>query len=139
MAREVFASLETEFSHLTCRFSEDPHDVVQLELLFPAQPGLCFQVVAHLQGDELCLGVGDAYWSEYFPSEYPEVVLKFQETMRGVIRGDIRLVEYHRGGKIIKARLERQSDAAKWETVGRWATVRWPSFRRPEARSFQNR
>lgn len=137
-ARALFAGIETEFTSLQARWSEDPVPQVDLEFAFDVQPGLIFPVVGTLQGDELCLSVGGSFFCEWFPCSDSEVRGNFQSCFRGVLSGQLRLVEFGPDGQAFKAQLQDHT-SGRWQTVATWTKFRWPLFRDPEIRIFRNR
>jgi hypothetical protein len=137
IAGTLFRSIASEFKWLQASCFEQPNPQVDLELVFDKQPGLVFQVAANLQGDELHLHVGEHFWCEWFPCSRPKVVSRFGEALRGVLSGKVRLVEYSKGGRIIKAELQ-QEDASGWRTVATSSKLRWPSLQPAQTRIQRN-
>ncbi|MBI1357695.1 MAG: hypothetical protein GC160_25415 [Acidobacteria bacterium] len=115
----------------------DPETPVELEVSFGVQPGLVFAVGANLQGDLLCLWVGDSFFCEWFPCSDSDVVEKFQSCFQGVLSGQVRLIEFVRDGRTIKAQLQ-DCASGRWQTVATWTTLRWPSLRNPDVRVSRN-
>jgi hypothetical protein len=115
-----------------------PNPYVDLELSYPAQPGLEFDVTAQLQGDQRCLSVGETFFCEWFPCSAREVSEKFAKAMQGVLSGDARPIEHHRNGKVLKAQIQLQQDES-WITVATWSKLRRPSFAKKTIRIRQNR
>lgn len=100
-------------------------DDVDVSLEIPKQPGLDFDVFLNLQGDELHLTAGAIFWMEWFPSTDEAVEADFSESVRGLLGGRWRIVEYHRGGKASKAVLQRPINGG-WETRNTWHSPRFP-------------
>ena len=118
--------------------SEDPVPAVDLELHFDPQPGLLFRVTATLQGDELCLSVGDSFFGEWFPCSDNKIASEFQSCFQGVLSGRLRLVEFAHEGRTFKAQLEDHG-SGRWKAVATWTTLRWPSSHQSEVRILRNR
>lgn len=137
-ARVLFAAIASDFPRLHAVLQEGPVPQVDLELHFAGQPGLPFEIVATLQHDELCLGVGEAFWAEWFPCSDSRVVDEFESTIRGVLSGRLRVVEFHRSGQTIKAQIQ-ESVNGKWRPVATWSKLRLPSFSKPDIRVLQNK
>ena len=58
------------------------------------------------------------FWGEWFPARSPAVVTQYLEAVGGLLRGELRIVEHRRNGRLFKALLQRPSGAG-WETVAR--------------------
>lgn len=138
IARGLFAEVASEFSWLDAIWQEDPVPQVQLEIVFPVQLGLVFPVAARLQGDELCLYVGDAFMCEWFPCTKPAIVAEFRECFTGVLSGELQIVEYYRGDDVVKAQVQ-ESKNGKWIPAATYSKLRWPSFRAKRTRILRNR
>lgn len=137
IAEALFRSVQAEFDWLYGPWFVNPCPELDLELIFEVQPGLDFRVIATLQGDELCLCVGEHFFGEWFPCTTPEVAERFAEILRGVLLGEFRLIEYSRGGRTFKAAIE-QPTARGWSPIATWSKLRWPSFSRSQIRILQN-
>ena len=131
-----FESIQVAFPHLTTTLDTGPGNVdVSLEI--PKQPGLDFDVVVNLQGDELHLNVGSNFWLEWFPCTNEGVEAGFFESVHGLLSGRFRIVEHHRRGKAFKAVLERPTDRG-WESNGTWMRPHLP-VGQPTTIVLQNR
>lgn len=135
-AEALFAALEAEFAHLRGALIHTPGGAVDLALECEAPPELPFPVTASLQGDELCLQVGGAFWCEWFPSSEAAAVAEYADVVPGVLSGEIRLVEFHCGGRAVKAELQRRENGS-WRILARWRTAHLPSLAPTETRVLQ--
>lgn len=137
IATKLFAELRLEFNSLVASLEIHPHPQVAISLTFDPQPGLQFRVILTLQGDEFGLGIGDAFWSEWYPCDDDEVVSRFRRAVRGVLTGEFRILETRLKGNPIKARLQQPTQSG-WETIATWLRPHLPSFRPSETRTLQN-
>lgn len=137
-ARRLFSAVQADFAGLQGRISEDPIPQIQLELLFDVQPDLIFSVAAMLQGDELCLSVGEHSFGEWFPCTDAGVVEQYRRCLIGVLSGEIRLIEFSRNGRVFKAQLQKCSSGT-WRSTATWMRLRWPSLRSAEIHVRRNR
>ena len=128
-ARHLFEEVRAEFQHLNGSIDLRPAPPINVSLTFNSQSRLPFRVIATLQGDELGLGVGDAFWCEWFPCTDNEVATKFTQALHGVLSGRLQVVEFRRGKTIIKAQLQQQCETG-WETIATWSKARFPSLAR---------
>ena len=134
--QSLFKRIEADFNPLVASLRQSPVPQVDIELVFEPQLGLAFQLCLQLQGDELCLGVGNAFWSEWFPCSDPRVVAEFEEAVRGVLSGKLRVVEFYRKEHVFKAELQRLEDG-RWRCVSKWTKLHLPSLSGAEMRVLQ--
>lgn len=104
------------------------HKHVELAMDIPAQPGLLFAVHLDLQNvDELSLSAS-ALWVECFPCTNPKRVESYFDAVSGLLLGQYRILEYWRGNRAVKAKLQCPSKGG-WETItgsSRLLFVPWP-------------
>jgi hypothetical protein len=102
--------------------------MVDVALDIPAQSGLLFNVSLNLQNlDELHLSAG-ALWVSWFPCTRPDRASEYVDSVIGLLSGRYRILEFHRGARAVKARLQRPL-GGKWETIAtRYAifALPWP-------------
>jgi len=119
LAEFAFNEIRESFPDLACRFDREPPGGVDLELVFPEQRGLSFEVSLNLQNvDELHLNA-PGLWVEWFPCTKPDVLTSYVEAVRGVIAGSHRILQYRRRGRLIKSYLQRPVGES-WETIARY-------------------
>lgn len=124
IARRVFGRIRNGFPALEMRAGETEEGEPKLDILRQAE--LCFEVSLYLSDDMLSFCVGEHFRGDWFPCIDPEVVSAFEEAVCGVLTGDLRVVERHRGGRFRKAILERPT-AAGWEPLYRhYGGLTWP-------------
>lgn len=111
----LFKEIAGAFPHLQCQL-ETKHPHVDVNMDFPQQPGLKFAVNINLQGDELHISAG-CFWLEWFPCSKKEIVDEFVQAVKGLLSGKLRIVEYYRGDKSMKAELQEPREG-KWNTIG---------------------
>lgn len=120
IARAVFAQIANRFPSL--QMVENPDDPVEISITIPTQPGLCQKVWLCLQNhDELHFAAGH-FWCEWFPCTKPDRVEKYLDAVTGFLSGKYRIVEYYRGTRCYKAKLQKP-DGNRWRTVANWATI----------------
>lgn len=118
IAERAFAEIRGAFPDLESRLDREPAGGLDLELVFPAQPGLLFEVALNLQNvDELHLSAAD-FWCEWFPCTRADVVTDYVAAVRGLIDGSHRLLQHQRKGRVVKTWLQRPT-ADDWETIAR--------------------
>jgi hypothetical protein len=104
---------------------------VDVAMDIPAQPGLLFRVGLNLQNlDELHLNAS-ALWVEWFPCTKPERVEQYFEAVSGLLSGRFRILEYWRGKRPVKAKLQAPRNG-RWKTIARWSvllSIPWPPKR----------
>ena len=128
LARRVLDDLRVSFPHLQILDDSDPH--LDLGITIPVQAGMTFPIGVNLQGDELHLNAGDAFWVEWFPCTDPEVVAKFREAVWGLIQGSYRIVETYSFGEITTAQLQQPVNG-RWKKVATYSrafALRLPFF-----------
>lgn len=126
IAENAFAEIAGRFPSLIQH--RRPDDPVEISIEIPEQPGLKHRVWLALQnGDELTLGIGAVFQTEWFPCTKPEKVDRYIAAVTGFLSGEFRVVAFLRDGRCVKARLEQPTGHA-WRTVGYWARPRalWP-------------
>jgi hypothetical protein len=117
----LFRSIQESFSNLSMIVDTGPGNF-DVSLAIPKQSGLAFDVFVNLQGDELHLQAGKYFWLEWFPCTEARVEADFFESLRGLLLGQLRVVEYHSRGKAFKAVLQRRVGGA-WKSHGTWARL----------------
>ena len=127
IARGVFAEIAKRFPSL--KMVENHGEPVEISITMPVQPGLSHEVWLCLQNqDELGLSAGHFY-CEWFPCAKSNRVEKYLDAVTGFLSGEYRILEYYRGTKCYKAKLQMPK-AGRWRTTATWATG-WPlSFKR---------
>jgi len=138
IAEAAFRRVALEFSQLKSELNEGHQRHFDLTLSFCRQPGLAFDVTASLQEGELCLNVGESHFMGWFPDGDPLIAEEFVETLRGVLAGEVRLVEHLRSGHPVKGELQREVSGS-WNRLTAWSQLRWPSLAREEIRILRNR
>jgi hypothetical protein len=128
-----FQAIAPELSGEFCK-REGP---VLLSLSFSVQPGLRFSVELQFQGDELCIGVGDSLWLEYFPAHEENVVQDFQKDVEDLLLGRARVIESWRRGRPVRAELQAIRDGV-WKVIGTWSRLHLP-FGSMEKRELSRR
>ncbi len=129
IARRAFDQICAHFPTLQYQLDANPHHV-DLELNFPAQPDLLFDVTLTLQNrDELHLHAS-LLWVSWFPSSDPAVVGAFVEAVVGLISGEFRIVEHRRGRRTVRAELQHPVDR-HFETLtgNSFLSFPWPRKR----------
>ena len=111
-----------------------PH--VDLEMNFPKQEGLKFNININLQGDELHLNASNL-WIEWFPCDDEKIKKEFIESVSGLLSGEYRMVEYLRGEKPIKTKLQKPENN-QWKTIGIWSKLHFPISWKIDKRVVQN-
>jgi len=126
IAISTFERIRAAFPAFTMNL--DLHNTqVDLAMDVPAQPGLIFDVHLNLQNrNELHLSAS-ALWVEWFPCTDPKKVEKYFEAVSGLLSGQFRILEYWRGNRAVKAKLQRPSNGG-WKTVATYMrlSIPWP-------------
>lgn len=118
IAFAIFDGIRESFPDLVMRLDESP-EFVDLELEISEQSGLSFPVSLNLQNnDELHIEAPD-FWVEWFPCADSDVVARYIQAVSGLLDGTYRIVHYRRGERLLKARLEKPSDAG-WKPVAHY-------------------
>ena len=120
---QLLETIRSTFPHLEMRL-ECNHPDVDLKLDIPRQHGMKFDVNVNLQDDELHLSAGH-FWLEWFPCSDAAVVEAFRKAVHGLLSGELRILEYYRGKRAIKAELQRPYRGG-WETMGTWSRPSLP-------------
>ena len=124
-AKELAVRATAEFPHLRCDVDESPGPV-DYSAHFPVQPGVAFQVGITLDGDVLQLYAGDAYHQDFFPADATAVASEVEAYVRGLLSGECRVVEQHRGHRPAHAaRLEQRIDGT-WVVRSEWSRSHIP-------------
>ena len=119
LAEFAFSEIRESFPDLISRIDRQPDGGVDLEVVFPEQPGLLFEVALNLQNvDELHLNA-PGLCVEWFPCTKPEVLIRYVDAVRGVLAGSHRILQHHRKGCLIKSYLQRPAGES-WETIARY-------------------
>jgi hypothetical protein len=119
LAEFAFNEIRESFPNLACRIDRKPAGGLDIELVFPEQPGLSFEVSLNLQNvDELHLNA-PGLSVEWFPCTKPDVLTRYVDAVRGVIAGSHRILQYRRRGRLIKSYLQRPLGES-WETIARY-------------------
>lgn len=126
---ELFRSVQQSFPNLTMTLHTNP-DKFDAALEIPRQPGLAFNIFLNLQDDELHLEAGESFLLEWFPCTDAGVEADYFATVRGLITGEFRIVEYHGGGEAYRAVLQRPKMGGGWQGHGTWSRVHGPVWRR---------
>jgi hypothetical protein len=126
IAISTFERIRAAFPALTMKLDLH-HKQVDLAMDIPAQPGLTFDVHLNLQNrNELHLSAS-ALWVEWFPCTDPKKVENYFEAVSGLLSGQFRILEYWRGSRAVKAKLQRPSNGG-WKTVRTYMrlSIPWP-------------
>lgn len=137
IARNVFKKIQLLYPYLNMEIVDDlPH--LDLCMDIPVQEGLKFEISLNLQNmDELHISSGKL-WMCWFPCSRQYNVDDFLDVVKGLIDGKYRILEIIKGGKVIKARLQKPVNG-KWVTKSSGlATFRSPSFKRKKYNIVQN-
>lgn len=117
LAVQIFCRIQELFPNLKMEFDLEPEHV-DVNVDIPKQEGLLFDVNLNLQNlDELHFSVGSSFWLEWFPCSDEKVSQQYFEAVSGVLSGNYRILEHHRGKKVVKAQLQRP-DGSGWKTIG---------------------
>ena len=117
----LFDGIRQSFPALTMHLHLE-HPQVDLLMEVRKQAGLAFDVTLNLQGDELHLTAGGAFWLEWFPCTDPDVSARYHDAVIGVLSGRYRIVESAIGTRVVKARLQRPHRNG-WRTTGTWSNL----------------
>lgn len=128
IARGVFAEIAKRFPSLN--MIENEGEPVEISITMPVQPGLSHSVWLCLQNrDELHFSAGH-FWYEWFPCTESDRVEKYLNAVTGFLSGKYRIIEYYRGKRCYKAKLQKP-DNNNWRTVATWSTIWIPlSFKK---------
>ncbi len=119
LAEFAFSEIQESFPDLLGRIDREPDGGLDLELVFPEQAGLAFEVVLNLQNvDELHLNA-PGLWVEWFPCTEPEVLTGYVDAVRGLIEGSHRILQHRRKGRLLKSYLQRPAGET-WQTIARY-------------------
>jgi hypothetical protein len=136
VARHAFSEIAARFPSLN--IVENVGDPVEISLTIPPQPGCKYSVWLCLQNfDELHFSVGN-FWLEWFPCTKPERVKSYIDAVSGFLSGKYRVLEYYRGEKCVKAKLQAPQ-SEKWRTLGTWSTLALPFPLRRTVREIRNK
>jgi len=87
--------------------------------------------------DELCLAVGQLFWFEWFPCTKQEVWDDYDDTVRGILAGRMRVLEYISHGEVYRADLQEPKAGGGWKTVAHYDFGCLPHFGRSSRRILQ--
>jgi len=119
------------------RMVENHGEPVEISITIPIQSGLVHEVWLCLQNhDELGFGVG-RFYCEWFPCTKPQRVEKYLDAVTGFLSGNYRILEYCRGTKCYRAKLQKP-DGDGWHTVANWATIWIPLSFKTTMREVRN-
>ena len=136
IAKKAFKEITDFFPHL--KYIENYDEVGNLEITFPVQDGLVYEVWLNNQNiDELHFSVC-AFWMEWFPCTDEKKVIEYKEAVIKFISGDWRVVEFLKNKTVVKAKLQKPTDES-WKTIACWAKLYWPTFKKFEERIIQNK
>jgi hypothetical protein len=130
IALSAFESIKNRFPTLTMSLDREPSNM-DVAMYIPVQPGLSFKLVLNLQKrNELHLVVSASLYQWFwYPSSNPEQVERYVEAVSGLLSGEFRIVEHWRGGRVVKAQLQRP-DGSGWKTIATdmdaLAIIPWP-------------
>ncbi len=137
IAISTFERIRAAFPALTMNLNLHPKHV-DLAMDIPAQPGLSFYIDLNLQNlDELHLSAS-ALWIEWFPCMNPKKVDRYFDAVSGLLSGQFRILEYWRGSRPVKAKLQRPSNGG-WKTIATWSvllSIPWPPKSRKVVRNL---
>jgi hypothetical protein len=127
IAFSTFERIRAAFPALVMNLDLHPKHV-DLAMDIPVQPGLSFRVDLNLQNlDELHL-CASALWVEWFPCTDPKKVDNYFEAVAGLLSGQFRILEYWRGKRPVKAKLQCPRNEG-WKTIATWSlllSIPWP-------------
>jgi hypothetical protein len=87
--------------------------------------------------DELCVSVGERFWFEWFPCTKQEVWDDYDQTVRGILSGRMRVLEYIANGEVYRADLQEPKPRGGWATVAHYHFGCLPHFGRSSRRILQ--
>lgn len=117
----LFQDIRAAYPNLTMSLDVNhPHVDLNMDVL--QQTGLAFAVNLNLQGDELHLSAGDAFWVEWFPCTDPDVVARYYDAVTGLLSGRYRIREHYVRNRAVKAQLQRPVEGG-WKTITSWANL----------------
>jgi hypothetical protein len=135
IATGVFAEIAKRFPSL--RMVENQGEPVEISITMPVQPGLLHKVWLCLQNvDELGFGVG-RFYCDWFPCTKADRVERYLGAVCGFLSGKYRIVEYYRGTKCYKAKLQKP-EGDRWRTIANWATIWVPLSFKKTVKELQN-
>ena len=125
----AFEMIRGSIPQLECRIDRAPRQV-ELAMEIPAQAGLLFDVELNLQNEDELHLCASALWVGWFPCTDAEVTRAFVDAVCGLLAGRYRILEHHRGRRVVKAELQRPT-AHGWETLtgNSWMGLPWPRKR----------
>jgi|SRR5579863_10076449 len=128
IARGVFEEIAKRFPSL--KMIENHGEPVEISITMPIQPGLSHKIWLCLQNrDELGFSAGHFY-CEWFPCTKSNCAEKYLDAVTGFLSGEYRILEYYRGTKCYRAKLQKP-EGGSWRTVANWATIWIPlSFKK---------
>lgn len=132
----LYEEIEEAFPRLTMIIDEQPEHV-DLRMEIPVQVGLRFPIGLNLQGDELHLTAGSAFWLEWFPGYEERVKMAYLSAVKGLLEGRLRILEHRRGERVVKAELQEPGENG-WTTIGSWGLAFWLPIGRKDFNILQN-
>ena len=135
IAKSLFEEIQSDFSSLRMYIEENPK-YVDLSMDIPKQHGLNFEINLNLQTDELFIST-DVINCSWFPMKDAQVCDMFIDAVKGLIKGEYRILQLARKGEVYKAYLQKSING-NWETVcteNRKAHFPWRELEKWEIRN----
>src|SRR5262249_41034459 len=128
IALSLFERIRDSFPALAMKIDLQPSIPVDLTMDIPVQQGLSFSVWLDLQNrDSLCLAASGLI-VELFPCTKSDRVDNFFEAVSGLLSGRFRILQYRRGHRVVKAKLQKPIENG-WKTVAGSScllSIPWP-------------
>jgi hypothetical protein len=106
IAEESFKKIQENFPSLKMTIDYNNKNV-DLSMDIPKQEGLDFDINLNLQNDDE-LHISTSYiWCQFFSADSPELVEIFTNAVCGLIKGDYRILQYIKNGKVYKSLLQQ--------------------------------
>jgi hypothetical protein len=116
--RAVLKEIRVSYPWLETEVTESPDGSLRMKI--PMQSGLKFGVVLSFDIVEgLYLEVGESDF------EYFHWVAACSEVVHGLLSGEMRLLEYYKGGALVKSIIQELSEAG-WVDVGGYSVLHFP-------------
>jgi hypothetical protein len=117
IAMELFGRIRAAFPHLHMEPRENPpgESGPDAEMSIEVQPGLAFEIVLNLDGDEFNLSAGEYLWVSWNTCADKAKSAEFEDTLTGLITGKYRINERYVFGIISSAAIEIPA-AGGWKT-----------------------
>ena len=137
VAEQTFKEIQRQFPELTMTIDYN-NKYLDLSMDILKQKGLDFNINLNLQNsDELHIST-DYIWCQFFPADTESVVDIFFNSVRGLIKGEYRILQYVKNEKVYKAYLQRPYKD-NWDVVYRhFHKIRLP-WERLEKNIIQNK